>query len=401
MNIEAVIGKIDQEFERYVGIYKNYSERYKNDMLDNGEILVSYHLGFIDAYESLRYLIIEELNKELDKQQPEIEFHENCDYCGKSLVLNSGEDIYFGGWEKLCCLDCEEKYDLYNKWEIWREKYSLNQIKDSLYQHGITILSRLSTVKKYLQLTQNEMTIIDGIKCFENFDMFIKDIDLTATGRKLIKDIINDDKNPFQYSRSILDLICKVQYEYDYDINSVPLIELMFLVRFAHIYLGESQATSVCEIDEAVKWVNFNKKEVYVYRYVQDELYYDGFMFEGRFAGDRYKQASKLIQTGWAIEVRFLDGEHQVTFYKNFAKSASKEDSIIIRKNKCDNRDDSNYPQNYFAFRSFPELDVLQSIKDMESLTEIMDYMVSIPNVEIDDIPELESVSCDDEELPY
>lgn len=120
MNINPIIDKINQEREGYADVCTNYFKKNKNDMLDYGERLELYYaLGRINAYDNLKDWIVEEI----DKQQITVENNDNCDYCGKSLVLNSGEDIFLEGWEKsLCCLECAVKYDLVNKWTKWFEE---------------------------------------------------------------------------------------------------------------------------------------------------------------------------------------------------------------------------------------------------------------------------------------
>lgn len=285
----------------------------------------------------------------------------------------------------------------------------LEQLKVSLNQNEVTIKIKLDAMKQYLEETQNEMTIIDAFQCFPEFESLVKNLDLTNEGKKLIEVIMGDSSNPFEYRRAISNLISKIEYTYNCELQEITLIELMFLVRFAHMYLGESQSIGVCEIDEAVKEINFNKKDIFIYRYVQDELYYDGFIIEGKYDGDCYKQAQRLIKKGFASEVRFLEKGKQITCTSASSRNGSgtAEVHITIAKYE-DNSATSSYPDNYFAFRTFVELPVLLGIKEMTTLTEIMEYMLSITTETTKEVitetsidSEYENFVNDGEALPF
>ncbi|MCM3561566.1 hypothetical protein M4D57_23815 [Brevibacillus borstelensis] len=269
----------------------------------------------------------------------------------------------------------------------------LQQFKKSLEQNGITLSTRFHQVKEYLNRTQNEMTAQDTINCFPEFYTEIRSLDLSDSGKKLVVEIVLDPYNPFEYDRAASDLIGKVEYKYECDIKVMTLLELLFLVQFAHMYLGETSHTGVCHENESVKLINFNKTEVFVYRVIQDDLYYDGQIFEGKFTGDRYKQASMLLNTDWVSEVRFLDDNCQVTCWK------SKND---IGKLECTKEYYLNekgvYPDNYFAIWTYLEADQLYSLKDMQTLAEIMDCIRNFPPREYQRIEVFEDCG---EELPF
>lgn len=269
----------------------------------------------------------------------------------------------------------------------------LQQFKKSLEQNGITLSTPLNKVKEYLNRTQNEMTAQDMITCFPEFDEMTRNLDLSDSGRKLVVQIILDSYNPFEYDRAVSVLIGKVEYKYDCEIKSMTLLELLFLVQFAYMYLGQtSHAGAVCQEDEAIKLINFNKTEVFVYRVITDD-FYDGQIFEGKFTGDRYKQALLLLDTDWVSEVRFLDDNYQVTCWK------SKSD---IGKLECTKEYYLNekgvYPDNYFAFRTFFEAEQLFTLKDIQTLAEIMECIRKFPPR----VYERTEVSEDNgEELPF
>lgn len=264
----------------------------------------------------------------------------------------------------------------------------LQQFKKSLEQNGITLYTPLHIVKEYLTKTQNEMTAQDMINCFPDFYTKIRSLDLSDSGRKLVVKIVLDPYNPFEYDRAVSDLIVKVEYKYDCNIKTMTLLELLFIVQLAHMYLGETSRTEVCPKNEAVKLINFNKTEVFVYRNLVDVLYYDGYIFEGNFKGDRYKQAQLLLNNGWVSEVRFIENNQQVI--------CEKSESGDLRVSKAYFNED--YPKNYFAFWTHIEVEKLYALKDMQTLAEILDYIKGLPQREYKrfEVPEDSG-----EELPF
>ena len=270
----------------------------------------------------------------------------------------------------------------------------LQQFKKSLEQNGITLTTPLHIVKEYLSSTQSEMTVQDTINCFPEFGSKIRTLDLSDWGRKLVDEIVIDPYNPFEYDRAVCELIEKVEYKYECDIKEMTLLELMFLVQFAHMYLGETSNTGVCQENEAVKLINFNKTEVFVYRNIVDDLYYDGYIFEGKYDGDPYKQAQLLLNNGWVSEVRFIENNQQVSCWK----SDSTPDELQIRKFHYID-DAGNYPDNYFAFWTHLEVEMLYDLKDMQTLLEIMEYIKDLPPKEYKRFEIFGS--SDEEEIPY
>lgn len=270
----------------------------------------------------------------------------------------------------------------------------LQQFKKSLEQNGITLTTPLHIVKDYLSKTQNEMTVQDTINCFSEFDSSIRTLDLSDWGRKLVAEIVLDPYNPFEYDRAVSDLIGKVEYKYECDIKTMTLLELLFLVQFAHMYLGETSNTAVCQENEAVKLINFNKKGVFVYRNIVDDLYYDGYIFEGTYDGDFYKQAQLLLNNGWVSEVRFIENNQQVSCWI----SDTKPGELQVSKSHGF-YDSGNYPNNYFAFWTHLEVEMLYDLKDMQTLTEIMDFIKDLPPREYKRFEILGN--SDEEEIPY
>jgi len=264
----------------------------------------------------------------------------------------------------------------------------LQQFKKSLEQNGITLSTPLHRVKENLKKTQNQMTVQDMINCFIDFETKVRSLDLSDSGKKLVVEIVLDHYNPFEYDRAVSDLIGKVEYKYECDIKVMTLLELLFLVQFAHMYLGETSHTGVCQENEAVKLINFNKTEVFVYRNVVDDLYYDGYIFEGKFEGDRYKQAQLLLNNGWVSEVRFIENNQLV--------KCEKSESGDLRVSK--DYYSGYYPDNYFAFWTHLEVETLYALKDMQTLAEIMDYIRDLPPREYEGFEVLDN---DGEELSY
>lgn len=264
----------------------------------------------------------------------------------------------------------------------------LQQFKNSLEQNGITLSTPLHKVKEYLNKSQNEMTAQDMINCFPEFDTKIRSLDLSDSGTKLVAEIVLDRYNPFEYDRAVSDLIGKVEFRYECDIKVMKLLELLLLVQFAHMYLGETSRTGVCQENEAVKLINFNKTEVFVYRNIVDALYYDGYIFEGKFEGECYKQAHLLLNNGWVSEVRFIEDNQLVI--------CEKSESGDLRVNKDFFNED--YPDTYFGFWTHLEIEHLYALKDMQTLAEIMDYIKGLPPRKYEPLKVLED---DGEELPF
>lgn len=264
----------------------------------------------------------------------------------------------------------------------------LQQFKKSLEQNGITLYTSLHKMKEYLTKTQNEMTAQDTINCFPEFYSKIRSLDLSDSGRKLVVEIVLDRYNPFEYDRAVSDLIGKVEFKYECDIKAMTLLELLFLVHFAHMYLGEISHTGVSQENEAEKLINFNKSGVFVYRNIVDDLYYDGYIFEGRFEGDLYKQAQLLLNNGWVSEIRFIENNQQVICEK------SESGNLSVSK-ACFSGD---YSDNYFAFWTHLDVEALYALKDMQTLSEVMDYIMGLPQRKFErfQVPEYSG-----EELPF
>ncbi|MEK4343151.1 hypothetical protein [Brevibacillus sp. FSL L8-0710] len=271
------------------------------------------------------------------------------------------------------------------------------QFKISLERNNISLSTTLPEVNMYLIKTQNEMTSFDMIQCFGNFDTEIRKLNLSESGRKLIREIIKDPYNPFEFDRAVQELIGKVEYKYGCSIEYMTLQELLYLVVFAHMYLGEATSTSVNPVNEAIKWINFEKTDFFVTRYVEDELYFDGFVFQGKFSRECYDTAKKLLSNGWVEEVRFFENNQLIICYR----SQSNDGAYQIEVKKEGNQMVvGNYHESYFSFWTRVNVKHLQIMKHFKNYQEIIEYLQRLP-VRVESKPREVRFNSDEELLPF